>query len=87
MTKPRPMAFAGLGRMGIGMAMRLLDAGFDVAVYNRSADKQRNWQNEAQELRPSPPRPLTERKMCDQGLVDVDESKVIDIARAAKLED
>jgi len=39
MTKPRPMAFAGLGRMGIGMAMRLLDAGFDVAVYNRSADK------------------------------------------------
>jgi len=38
MTQNR-VAFLGLGRMGIGMAGRLLDAGFDVAVYNRTADK------------------------------------------------
>lgn len=32
-------AFLGLGIMGAGMAARLLSAGFDVAVWNRSADK------------------------------------------------
>jgi len=38
MTKKR-VAFLGLGRMGIGMAGRLLEAGFEVSVYNRTADK------------------------------------------------
>jgi 3-hydroxyisobutyrate dehydrogenase len=33
------IAFLGLGTMGFGMASRLVDAGFPVAVYNRSADK------------------------------------------------
>src|ERR1700731_4177529 len=32
-------AFIGLGRMGHGMAGRYLDAGFDVAVFNRSKAK------------------------------------------------
>src|SRR5437899_3131567 len=36
MTK---VAFIGLGRMGHGMAGRYLDAGFSVAVWNRSKDK------------------------------------------------
>ena len=36
MTK---VAFIGLGRMGHGMAGRYLDAGFDVAVWNRSKSK------------------------------------------------
>jgi 3-hydroxyisobutyrate dehydrogenase len=36
MTK---VAFIGLGRMGHGMAGRYLDAGFDVAVWNRSQSK------------------------------------------------
>jgi 3-hydroxyisobutyrate dehydrogenase len=36
MTK---VAFIGLGRMGHGMAGRYLDAGFDVAVWNRSQAK------------------------------------------------
>src|ERR1700712_3138426 len=36
MTK---VAFIGLGRMGHGMAGRYLDAGFDVAVWNRSKTK------------------------------------------------
>ena len=36
MTK---VAFIGLGRMGHGMAGRYLDAGFDVAVWNRSKAK------------------------------------------------
>jgi len=34
-----PVAFLGLGTMGFGMASRLVDAGFPVAVYNRSAEK------------------------------------------------
>jgi 3-hydroxyisobutyrate dehydrogenase len=33
------VAFIGLGRMGLGMAGRLLDAGHEVAVYNRTAGK------------------------------------------------
>ena len=33
------VAFIGLGRMGHGMAGRYLDAGFDVAVWNRSRAK------------------------------------------------
>jgi 3-hydroxyisobutyrate dehydrogenase len=36
MTK---VAFIGLGRMGHGMASRYLDAGFEVAVFNRSKAK------------------------------------------------
>jgi 3-hydroxyisobutyrate dehydrogenase len=39
-TLPR-VAFLGLGIMGSGMARRLLDAGYPVTVYNRSADKAR----------------------------------------------
>ncbi len=33
------VAFVGLGRMGRGMAARLLDAGHELAVYNRSPDR------------------------------------------------
>ena len=33
------VAFIGLGRMGHGMAGRYLDAGFSVAVWNRSKAK------------------------------------------------
>src|SRR6202047_2809098 len=33
------VAFIGLGRMGHGMAGRYLDAGFTVAVWNRSKSK------------------------------------------------
>src|SRR5881397_4241130 len=39
MTK---VAFIGLGRMGHGMAGRYLDAGFSVAVWNRSKAKAEN---------------------------------------------
>jgi 3-hydroxyisobutyrate dehydrogenase len=39
---PQPrIAFLGLGIMGMGMARRLLDAGFPLTVFNRSADKAR----------------------------------------------
>src|ERR1700709_1765485 len=40
MTK---VAFIGLGRMGHGMAGRYLDAGFTVAVWNRSKAKAEDW--------------------------------------------
>jgi 3-hydroxyisobutyrate dehydrogenase len=35
----KSVAFIGLGRMGHGMAGRYLDAGFNVAVWNRSKAK------------------------------------------------
>ncbi len=35
----RKVAFVGLGRMGTGMALNILDAGFDLTVYNRTAAK------------------------------------------------
>jgi 3-hydroxyisobutyrate dehydrogenase len=38
MSKPR-IAFFGLGNMGIGMARRLLAAGFPLTVFNRNRDK------------------------------------------------
>ncbi len=38
----RKIAFVGLGRMGHGMAGRYLDAGFEVAVWNRSKGKADN---------------------------------------------
>jgi 3-hydroxyisobutyrate dehydrogenase len=37
-TKPR-LGYIGMGLMGAPMARRLLDAGYTVAVWNRSADK------------------------------------------------
>jgi 3-hydroxyisobutyrate dehydrogenase len=33
------VAFCGLGRMGVPMAARLVDAGHDVSVWNRSAGR------------------------------------------------
>lgn len=38
---PESVAFVGLGRMGLLMASRLLDAGFPLRVYNRSPEKAR----------------------------------------------
>ena len=39
MNKKARVALLGLGTMGIGMAGRLLEAGFDLAVFNRTAEK------------------------------------------------
>src|SRR3989442_13286086 len=33
------MAYIGLGNMGAGMASRLAESGYDVAVYNRTREK------------------------------------------------
>lgn len=42
MSKPAgTVAFLGVGRMGSGMAARLLAAGYSVTVYNRSAERAR----------------------------------------------
>jgi 3-hydroxyisobutyrate dehydrogenase len=38
-TSRAPVAFLGLGVMGAGMARRLVDVGFPVAVYNRTPEK------------------------------------------------
>ena len=38
-TKPRSIGWLGTGRMGAAMAARLIDAGEDVTVWNRTASK------------------------------------------------
>jgi 3-hydroxyisobutyrate dehydrogenase len=52
-TTPR-IAFLGLGIMGAGMAGRLLDAGFHVTVYNRSAERARALQSRGAIVAESP---------------------------------
>jgi 3-hydroxyisobutyrate dehydrogenase len=42
MTALPPVAFLGLGRMGHPMAARLLDAGYPLAVWNRTAERGRD---------------------------------------------
>jgi 3-hydroxyisobutyrate dehydrogenase len=48
------VAFLGLGRMGSGMAGRLLDAGHELAVWNRSADKAGDLVAAGARLAPTP---------------------------------
>ena len=48
------VAFIGLGRMGHGMAGRYLDAGFDLAVWNRSQSKAEDLIARGARFAPSP---------------------------------
>ncbi len=48
------IAFLGLGRMGSGMAMRLVNAGHKLAVWNRSAEKARPLLDKGAEWAKSP---------------------------------
>ena len=48
------VAFIGLGKMGIGMASRLLDAGHQVSVYNRTAGKAQSVVSRGARLASSP---------------------------------
>lgn len=41
MATPQPIAFLGLGAMGLPMARNLAEAGFDVRVWNRTASRTR----------------------------------------------
>ena len=40
MDAPRKLAFIGLGTMGVPMAQRLVEAGFDVTVHNRTRERE-----------------------------------------------
>jgi 3-hydroxyisobutyrate dehydrogenase len=52
-NKPR-IAFFGLGIMGIGMARRLLGAGYELTVYNRNASKAQPLASEGAKVAASP---------------------------------
>jgi 3-hydroxyisobutyrate dehydrogenase len=52
-TTPR-IAFLGLGIMGAGMAGRLLDAGFDVTVHNRTRERARALEAKGADVAESP---------------------------------
>ncbi|HBI84335.1 MAG TPA: oxidoreductase, partial [Alcaligenaceae bacterium] len=45
-SKPRKVAFLGLGVMGLPMAGHLAKAGHQVTVYNRNAQKAQSWVSE-----------------------------------------
>src|SRR5688572_30395940 len=47
-SPPGRIAFLGLGRMGAPMARRLVDAGHDVVVWNRTASKAEGFAQIAQ---------------------------------------
>ncbi|MEO7600086.1 MAG: NAD(P)-dependent oxidoreductase [Opitutus sp.] len=52
---PRPrVAFLGLGLMGVGMAQRLIDGGFPLTVYNRTASKAAGLANAGAQLATTP---------------------------------
>jgi len=53
MSKPQ-IAFLGLGLMGLGMARRLLGAGYPVTVFNRSREKAAALADEGAKLAESP---------------------------------
>lgn len=46
MTNLNSVAFIGLGVMGYPMAAHLINAGYNVTVYNRTASKAQQWQQE-----------------------------------------
>src|SRR5690349_18026704 len=48
------IAFLGLGRMGLGMATRLLAAGYDLTVYNRTAARAKELVTGGAKLAPTP---------------------------------
>lgn len=48
------IAFLGLGRMGLGMAGRLLDHGHFVSVYNRTGSRARPLEDRGARLCKSP---------------------------------
>ena len=60
-TKPLNVGFAGLGRMGKPMARQLIDAGFSVAVYNRTASVAEEFASETGAAAVGSPRSLAER--------------------------
>ncbi|HZT97463.1 MAG TPA: NAD(P)-dependent oxidoreductase [Chloroflexota bacterium] len=55
MTDPRPsLGFIGLGLMGSRMASRLIDAGYDVSVYNRTRERTKQLASQGAAVASSP---------------------------------
>src|ERR687897_899518 len=60
-TNSLNVGFAGLGRMGKPMARQLIDAGFSVTVYNRTASVAEEFASETGAAAVGSPRSLAER--------------------------
>src|SRR3954454_14344796 len=74
MAKQR-IAFIGLGNMGLGMACRLAEEGYELAVYNRTKAKGKDAQNLGARLADSPADAAREAEvvmlsLADQHVVD-----------------
>jgi len=64
------VAVAGLGNMGLPIAERILDAGFPLAVFNRTADKATPLVERGAKLLASPADALREAEICLTVLAD-----------------
>ena len=53
----RRIAFLGLGNMGLGMACKLAESGYDMAVWNRTRSKGEEAESSAPGWRTRRPRP------------------------------
>ena len=74
--KPR-VAFFGLGIMGIGMARRLLGAGYELTVYNRNASKAQPLAAEGAKIAASPRDAAKGAQVLIAMLADDDASRAI----------
>lgn len=73
------VAFIGLGRIGAGMAINILKAGFELAVYNRTQSKMRPLLNEGAAGASSPKEAATGADVALTCLMD--DQSVLDVVR------
>lgn len=78
------IAFIGLGKMGIGMAGCILEAGYDLTVWNRSAAKAAPLVARGAKLAPSPAAAVRGADLVITSLMD--DASVLDMVRGELLE-
>ena len=79
------VAFIGLGKMGIGMASRMLDAGHQVSVYNRTAGKAQSVVSRGARLAGQAASPQVVRNV--RRMVDGDHDRNVVFTAALRLKD
>ena len=73
----KKIALLGLGTMGAGMGKRLLDAGFSLAVYNRTAAKAETLREAGAVVAASPAEAAREAEVVISMLADDQASRMV----------
>ncbi|MEO1266784.1 MAG: NAD(P)-dependent oxidoreductase [Myxococcota bacterium] len=76
-TTPSKVAFIGLGAMGSRMAMRLLDAGYALSVYNRNPTRAQPLEERGAKRAETPAAAVAEADMVITMVTDVDASRQV----------